>query len=522
MAMTRKIFIILASACMLYSCLGADVSENGTVLSSDLDQVTVQAEFASEGDNVKTVVIRSNRSWFAHLDDLDHPTDPSDPDSRVQWATLSVERHQNLTNTTDETEIVITFNENFSAKDINGVLNIWCEGKVMHSIPVTQKGRVYHVSAHTDVDKAKCDNDVVAVTVDCNTKWTARISDDSTADVELETAAGNGPGVLNVVFGENFSQTEELMAHIVFSAKGCEDVVLTIPQSRAVPYVFVLPDYDGRVLGGENQASLKIRSNADWTAEVIESQLEDFYIVNPGGTKGTSEPQEVNVSFKANDSGNPFDIRTAKVKFTADGMDEPVVYEFRQRGVFTVSFEDPAAFTPEIAGSLNSGNTHPQPDKYNNNLCRPDRVNTDVDEFIYAWGNHTMTLKMSQYIRHDAASRSLYVMGAGKLPHISFSGIQDLTIARVTVSCVKEGWFAGNIVSYDHKLADKTTPEYTDYISQTSWTGPAEGQLHDLDFDLSGILEGQGCTLRTSEKNGTNDTVNKTRMYIRSVTFKYL
>ena len=520
MAMTRNILVFLASACMLYSCIGADVSENRTILSSDQENVTAQAEFASQGDNVRTVVIRSNRSWFAHLDDLDHPVDPSDPDSHVNWATLSVERHQNLTNTTDETEIVITFNENYSPNAINGVLNIWCEGRIMHSIPVTQAGRVYHVSARTDVDKAKCDSDVVSVNVDCNTKWTARVSDDSTADVLLETETGNGSGTVNLIFGENFSQTEELTAKIVFSAKGCEDFVLTISQSRAVPYVYVLPEYDGRVLGGECQASLKIRSNADWTAEVVESQFGDFTIINPNGTKGTSEPQEVKVSFSANDSGDPFNIKTAKVKFTAAGMEKPVVYEFRQRGVLTVSFEDMTAFTPEIPNTLVSASGQPT------NMSRPDRINTDVDQFVYTDGHYSVSLEMSQYIRYDSSSKSLYVMGAGKIPYVKFSGIEGLTIAEVSVGCTKEGWFSGNIVSDDHVLAnaDKKTTEYTSLIEQTSWQTPAVGGLHYLDFDLSqsSIAEGEGCTLRTSSKNGTNDTSKKTKMYIRTVTFKYL
>ena len=522
MAMTRNILVILASVCMLYSCIGADVAENRIILSSDQEYVTAQAEFTSQGDNVRTVVIRSNRSWFAHLDDLDHPVDPSDPNSHVNWATLSVERHQNLTNTTDETDIVITFNENYSPNAINGVLNIWCEGKIMHSIPVTQAGRVYHILAYADVERANCDSDLVQVSVDCNTKWTARVSDDSTADVQLETVSGNGPGTVNLIFGENFSQTEELTAKIVFSAKECEDFVLTIPQSRAVPYVYVLPEYDGRVLGGEMQASLKIRSNADWTAEVVESQLEDFTIINPNGTKGISEPQEVKVSFKANDSEDPFNIKTAKIKFTAAGMAEPLVFEFRQRGVLTISFEDMTAFTPEIPNTLVSASGQPT------NMCRPDRINTDVDQFVYTKGNYSVIVEMSQYIRYDSTSQSLYVMGAGKIPYVKFSGIEGLAISEVSVGYTKEGWFSGNIVSDDHILAnaDKKTTEYTEFIEQLAWGVPASGQLHYIDFDLSekgnAIEEGRGCTLRTSSKNGTNDTAKKTKMYIRTVTFKYL
>ena len=292
---------MLMAAFLLWSCIGSNDEENDSLMEVSDNEIVAKAEFVSDTDKEKTVVIRSNRSWFAHLDDLDHPVDPTDPDARVSWASLSVEHHQNLTNTTVETEIVITFNENFSGDAVNGVLNIWCEGEIVKSIPVTQEGRLYRVSAHTDIAQAKCDSDIVPVTVDCNTKWTARISGESTADVRLDVESGTGEGTLNVIFGENFSQTEEKTAEIIFSAKNCEDYTLTISQGRAVPYVYILQEYDGRVLGGENKASLKIRSNADWTAEVVESDLEDFVIVNQSGVKGTSEPQEVNVTFKAND-----------------------------------------------------------------------------------------------------------------------------------------------------------------------------------------------------------------------------
>ena len=526
--MIKNIFITLTSVCMLYACIGTDVSESKADISTDVAEITVQAEFLADGDNVKTVVIRSNRSWFAHLDDLDHPIDPTDPDARVSWATLSVERHQNLTNTVDETEVVITFNENFSSEAINGVLNIWCEGKIMKAIQITQTGRVYHVSAHVDVESAKCDADVVSVSVESNTKWTARVSETSTADVSLETSSGSGSGTLNVIFGENFSQTENKIAEIVFSAKGCEDYVLTIAQSRAVPYVYVLPEYDGRVLSGEGRATLKIRSNADWSAEVVESELENFVIVNPNGQQGTSESQDVSVTFDPNDSGNPFTVKTAKIRFTAEGMDEPVVYEFRQRGSLVVSFEDMSAFTPEIPNSLVSASGQPS------NMSRPGRINTDVDVFKFTSCAKypdkdeyiSVDLEMSQYIRYDSPTSSLYVMGAGKLPHIKFSGIEGLTIEKMTMACTGAGWFSGNIVSEDHVLSSKTTPEYTEYITQVSWDAPSAGGLYSVGFDLSekglAIGEGQGCTLRTSDKNGTNDTSKKTKMYIKTITFKYL
>ena len=209
-------------------------------------------------------------------------------------------------------------------------------------------------------------------------------------------------------------------------------------------------------------------------------------------------------------------------------MDEPVVYEFRQRGSLVVSFEDMSAFTPEIPNSLVSASGQPS------NMSRPGRINTYVDVFKFTSCAKypdkdeyiSVDLEMSQYIRYDSPTSSLYVMGAGKLPHIKFSGIEGLTIEKMTMACTGAGWFSGNIVSEDHVLSSKTTPEYTEYITQVSWDAPSAGGLYSVGFDLSekglAIGEGQGCTLRTSDKNGTNDTSKKTKMYIKTITFKYL
>ena len=507
---------------LVWGCIGINGSKDEPVLTVSETEIVVQAEFTSEEDSVKTVLIRSNRSWFAHLDDLDHPVDPADPDATVRWGSLSVDHHQNLTNTVDETPVRITFNENYSPNAVNGVLNIYCEGKIMQSISLKQEGLRFHIQAQARSEVAQCDADTVAVMVDCNTSWTARVSDESTAQVSIDIDKGYREGVLNVMFGENFSETEDKQAKIIFSAKNCEDYVLTIAQNKAVPYLFVLPEYDGRVLSGENSASLKIRSNAAWSAEVVESQLEDFTIVNPSGDKGTSLPQDVNVTFKANPENDPFSVRTAKIRFNVPGVQEPVEYIFSQRGCFVVSFDDVKAFSPEIPNTLVSASGQPS------NMSRPDRINTDVDVFRYTAGKISVDVELSQYIRYDSPKTALYVMGAGKYPHIKISGIEGLTIGEVSLGCSRAdaayAFFAGNVVADDHVLSSKTTTEYTEYIEQETWTAATDGSLHYIDFDLSAssIEEGRGCTIRTSTKNGSADTVNKTKMYVETITFKYL
>ena len=68
-------------------------SEDRAVTIPSEDALLVEAEFLSDGDDVRSLVIRSNRSWFAHLNDLDNPVDPADPEASVPWGWLSVDHH---------------------------------------------------------------------------------------------------------------------------------------------------------------------------------------------------------------------------------------------------------------------------------------------------------------------------------------------------------------------------------------------------------------------------------------------
>ena len=84
--MIKKTVAMLMAASLLWSCIGSNDEENDSLLEVSDNEIVAQAEFVSDTDKEKTVVIRSNRSWFAHLDDLDHPVDPTDPDARVSRA----------------------------------------------------------------------------------------------------------------------------------------------------------------------------------------------------------------------------------------------------------------------------------------------------------------------------------------------------------------------------------------------------------------------------------------------------
>ena len=513
--MKQNALLLLLALAGLTGCLEGRLAEKEAVVETDGTGVVAQAEFAAGSrEDERLVVIRSNRSWFAHLNDLDNPVDPADPEASVPWGTLSTDHHVNLTNTTEETPVTIRFQRNYSQARINGILNIYSEGKIAASIPVVQEGAVYHLGADAVKSVAQCDADELVIRVDCNTAWTAQVASGSTAQVTLDTETGFDPGEVRVRFAENFSLSDK-SADIVFSAQDCPDVTVHLTQNKAVPYLYVVEDADPRILGGATEASVRIRTNTDWTAEVLSSELDGFSIENASGASGISAPQTVNVRFEANPATDPHDIRKATVRFNAAGLDAPVDFTFTQRGVLAVSFLDRTRFEPEIASSW--GTT---------NLCRPDRSKEDIDDFVYTSGAYSYTIRLSQYMQH-VTTNYLYVLGSGIRPTITLPGIEGMELQKLRLECrIMSGTiqgFAGEVLSDDYPAEGYVA--LTQYVNKITWNGANTKDLYNLDFDLgeTGHLPatGRGCILRMSHANqlGHDDYC---KFYVRTIILQYL
>jgi len=514
--MYREFCVIFSAAAIcLFGCLDADLTERSSILEPDGDSIIVQAEFASgSGENEKTVVIRSNRSWFAHLNDLDNPIDPSDETVSVPWGSIDAEYHSNLTGTTEETPVTITFLRNYSQSSINGVLNIYSEGKVAASIPITQEGAVYHLSASAVKSVAQCDSDELSIKVECNTAWTAKVDESTTATVSLDTEEGFDPGEVKVKFSENFALSDKV-ADIVFSAKDCPDVTVRLTQNKAVPYLYIVEGAETKVAGGEQTASVAIRSNTSWTAELVSSDMEDFNIENPSGESGIETPQTVTFSFTPYAATDPHLQGSATVRFKAEGLDDPVDFTFTQRGVLAISFLDRTAFTPEIPSSWGT-----------NNLCRPDRSKNDIDDFVYSNGDYSYTIRLAQYMMH-VTTNYLYVLGSGVRPTIILPGIEGMELRHLRLACrimssTTQG-FAGEVLSDDYPSEGYVS--LTNYVNKITWSGSNTSELYNIDFNIGETgnfpASGKGCILRMSQANqlGHDDYC---KFYIRTIILSYL
>lgn len=505
---------LVLTLALCWSCIGEESSEKTAAVEISQDELVAQAEFVpGVSDSTLTVRIRSNRSWFAHLNDEDNPIDPSDPDAAVPWGYLSVERHSNLTGTADETDVTVTFRRNFSQSDIHGVLNVYSEGRIATSVKITQLGAVYHLGAEAPLSVAQCDGDTLTIAVDCNTAWTARVSS-STADVSIDRTEGFDPGTVKVTFGENFSLSDK-SATVTFSAESCPDVNVALSQNKAEPYFAFLGASSRSVIGGEGAVSLTLRTNCAWRAEVLSSELESLQILNPSAESGTSGVQTVSLCFEPNPATDPHDIRKATIRFVVDGMDETFDWTLSQRGCLVISFDDNSRFTPEIPSSWDTVN----------NLCRPGRVRTDIDTFMFDSGQQLYEIHLAQYMRF--ITRYLYVLGSGVRPTIALPGVEGLELKGLTLGCrimsSDTQGFAGQVWSDDFPAAGSVA--LTSYVNKHTWNGSNTSGLHNIDFDLTETgnppESGHGCVLRFSQANqfGHDDYC---RLYISRIVLKYL
>lgn len=258
--MKPKILFLFLPFLMLTGCLEDSQSGIALELASDKEDIFAVADiFTGDGELTKTIKISSNRSWSAHLNDLDNPIDESDPSQSVPWASLSVEEHLNVMNVNEDIIDSIFFNRNYSQKQINGVLNIYSEGKLRKSIPLTQAGAKYFLTVDDYQPSLYSDGGgIFSINVVSNVKWRATLDQASTtADIQLMSTEGQDAGKITFRLRSNDDPVEKTVKFIV-SADGLEDVPVTVKQKALDPSVKVFNIYAKFGVSGKNRNSVPV------------------------------------------------------------------------------------------------------------------------------------------------------------------------------------------------------------------------------------------------------------------------
>ena len=329
----------------LSGCLGNKETDTET-LYTDVESVTATAEFLPGSDeNEKIVIVSSNRSWYAHLNDVDHPVAV---DQEVEWASLDVREHLNLTKVLDQVPIAIRFNRNFSQTAIQGKLDFYSGGEVFLSVPVTQEGAVYHLQATPDKTDANCNHDVIHISVACNTEWSAQIVS-ATANVSLDKISGFDPGTVSVSFDENY-EVKKKYAQIKISASGCEDVFIDLTQDESVPYLKLSPSNIYQLPGDAVSGKIILQTNCAWTAEVASATLSDVVLSKTHEDAGISGDQEIEFTF-TNPGGDPKTLLNAVFSIKTDYTE--LNPEYTQRCPLVLDFIN-GSWSPELPTSASA------------------------------------------------------------------------------------------------------------------------------------------------------------------------
>ena len=232
--------LLCVPAILLAGCIPGEMAEQSPSFSLDVTSLAAGAEFEpGVSDSTRVIRVTSNRSWSVHLNDETGSLDESDPGQTLDWVRLSEEAHPNLPQSTQVTNLVVTFKRNFDQIPRSGVLHFYCDGEVF-SVPVVQDAAVYHLNVSCDVDVASEDGETVPIVLDCNTEWRVKIDPVSTtADVLLPVNTGFDPAVVNLRIKENEDKSAKVVK-LIFSAKDCPDqeVVITQPATTSDMKVF--------------------------------------------------------------------------------------------------------------------------------------------------------------------------------------------------------------------------------------------------------------------------------------------
>ena len=125
---------VLTVAAMMTACFQRE-GEAVVNVASVPSSVVVPAASADDQPLRDTLLLSSNRSWTAKVKDL------MDPQQEITWMTLSQNEAYSISNTSFDTQLILTFDQHTGRKPRVCTIEIH-SGKGIFTIPVKQTGAV--------------------------------------------------------------------------------------------------------------------------------------------------------------------------------------------------------------------------------------------------------------------------------------------------------------------------------------------------------------------------------------------
>lgn len=299
--MNKPILLSAIAAFLLGGCVSVTVPEESSGITTDVDEIVCDSEFLTEGsDSTKFVLVSSNRSWSALLNDLDNPIDEKDPAQAVEWVYITPEAHPNIPQTVEYTPIIVTFTRNYTKTPRRAVIHIYSEGALRKTVNLTQKAVQYRLDASAVTSRASDEGDLIAIKVDCNTAWTASIDPSSTADAVLEREAGFDPSVVNLRIRENEEKVEKTVK-VNFNAEDCETKTVEIVQAATTKSLKVFEAFTRLAVNGSGPTAVPVvvLDTLSIGQDVFSAGAKFFYVCGDGGFESLGVPNEESAAFPA-------------------------------------------------------------------------------------------------------------------------------------------------------------------------------------------------------------------------------
>ncbi len=415
--MTKRLFLCGLLSIPLLSCQNQTITP-APIIEPDKDVIELPAEFFNAQDTSFTITVKSNLSWYALVNDQDHPIDPADPEASIEWARIDLADHENLTKVEDEVAIRMHVKRNPDRRQRRGVLNFYAGGGVFSKVEIQQNAAVWYLSATAERDEALCSPDTLILNISSNIHWGAELLDETTADAKLSRPAGNESDTLSVIFAENFDLVRKFAKVRIF-AEDCPDCILTLSQSEAIPYLRLdMNDFSGELAPDATEVLLPVKTNCSGLTAV----LKDGCTLTDAHLEKVSETAFL-FSFVP-DGTDPYVKKTATVTISADGA-QSLNLDFFQRGRLDMDFEANSGYTPAL-------------------------VTVASDEISYhsfVVGEHEYTLGLCK-IYWRSGNKCIFYTKSG---YLTFPAVEGLTLTKITLT------FRGHTSNHSAKITIRGT-----------------------------------------------------------------
>ncbi len=331
-------FLLPAFLVMLPGCLERQFAETQAKLTTQAEELVVPCDLTAGRNLVRdTIFVTANRSWSAAI-----------VEEGIDWMTISAPGHQDMARVTEVVPLALAFQDNETDEARTATVHITsADGD--RDVTIRQEAISYRLQVRSDLgpfEAVSSEGDTIKLKINSNTSWSAQLKEGSEADVRFsknarETAAtpsleGKYSQTLDVVILEN-DELEEKAAVIVLSATGCDPIEIPVSQAKGRPYFRVIGPETLEAEPGRADATLDIKTNIAWTAELVSAEgYEAGEVKVPTGGAKTAKTVKVTFPYCI-DFNTPGHI---VLRFNGEGLETPVEYVITQRPCIRIMWYD--------------------------------------------------------------------------------------------------------------------------------------------------------------------------------------